>query len=127
MIDNLLFQRVQLEKTDFRKFGFSTYKLAHPRYGVVTLHRPSNVDSVETFSGLATALRKISGHVPLVFPVHPRTRANLEKFAIELGPSVELTGPLPYMEFLNLWKDAAIVLTDRGACRRRRPHSPCRA
>ena len=114
MIDNLLFQRVQLEKTDFRKFGFSTYKLAHPRYGVVTLHRPSNVDSAETFSGLATALRKISSHVPLVFPVHPRTRANLEKFAIELGPNVELTGPLPYMEFLNLWKDAAIVLTDSG-------------
>ncbi len=80
----------------------------------MTLHRPSNVDSAETFSGLATALRKISGHVPLVFPVHPRTRANLEKFAIELGPNVELTGPLPYMEFLNLWKDAAIVLTDSG-------------
>ena len=42
-------QRVQLEKTNIRKFGFSTYKLAHPRYGVVTLHRPSNVSSAETF------------------------------------------------------------------------------
>ena len=127
MIDNLLDERARLEKTNSSKFGFSMYKLAHPRYGVVTLHRPSNVDSAETFSGLATALRKISGHVPLVFPVHPRTRANLEKFAIELGPNVELTGPLPYMEFLNLWKDAAIVLTDSGGCRRRRPRSECRA
>jgi UDP-N-acetylglucosamine 2-epimerase len=53
MIDNLLYQRAHLEKTNSSKFGFSMYKLAHPRYGVVTLHRPSNVDSAETFSGLA--------------------------------------------------------------------------
>jgi UDP-N-acetylglucosamine 2-epimerase (non-hydrolysing) len=114
MIDNLLYQRAQLETTDPGKLSFAKFKLEHPRYGVVTLHRPSNVDNSETLSGLAIALRKISSHVPLVFPLHPRTRTNLEQFGISLGPNVELTGPLPYMEFLNLWKDASIVLTDSG-------------
>jgi UDP-N-acetylglucosamine 2-epimerase (non-hydrolysing) len=51
---------------------------------------------------------------PLAFPVHPRTRATAEKFGIDFGPNVALLPPLAYMEFLNLWKDAAVVLTDSG-------------
>ena len=51
---------------------------------------------------------------PLIFPVHPRTRLNLEKVGIDLGPHVNLTQPLSYMDFLNLWKDAAVALTDSG-------------
>ena len=46
--------------------------------------------------------------------MHPRTRANIEKFGIDLGPNVTLAGPQAYMAFLNLWKDAAVVLTDSG-------------
>ena len=84
------------------------------RYGVVTLHRPSNVDSREALENIASALREIAVQLPLVFPVHPRTRANLEKFEGSLGDRVILTRPLSYMEFLNLWKDAALVLTDSG-------------
>ncbi len=89
MIDNLLYQRAQLETIDAGKFSLSRYKLTRRKYGVVTLHRPSNVDDAETLSGLAIALREISSYVPLVFPLHPRTRANLEKFGISLGPNVE--------------------------------------
>ena len=83
-------------------------------YGVVTLHRPSNVDDEATLHGIASALREISAKLPLIFPVHPRTRGNLEKFGLDLGANVLLTKPLSYMEFLNLWKDAALIMTDSG-------------
>jgi UDP-N-acetylglucosamine 2-epimerase (non-hydrolysing) len=56
----------------------------------------------------------VSGRVPLIFPVHPRTRANLERFGLRLPEAVRQLGPLGYMDFLNLWRDAAIVLTDSG-------------
>ncbi|HNP27312.1 MAG TPA: UDP-N-acetylglucosamine 2-epimerase, partial [Nitrosomonas sp.] len=83
-------------------------------YGVITLHRPSNVDDAETFSGISAALKEIARELPLIFPVHPRTRNNLDKFAIDLGPNITLIGPQAYMPFLHLWKDAAVVLTDSG-------------
>ena len=59
-------------------------------------------------------MKEISAELPLIFPVHPRTRGNLEKFDIDLGPNITLVGPQAYMAFLNLWKDAAVVLTDSG-------------
>ncbi len=49
-----------------------------------------------------------------MFPVHPRTRGNLGEFGLDLGPNVVLTKPLSYMDFLNLWKDASLILTDSG-------------
>jgi UDP-N-acetylglucosamine 2-epimerase (non-hydrolysing) len=60
------------------------------------------------------SLKEIATELPLIFPVHPRTRGNLERFGIDLGPNVTLVGPQGYMAFLNLWKDAAVVLTDSG-------------
>jgi len=87
-------------------------------YGVVTLHRPSNVDDPALLAGIAGALKAIAAELPLVFPVHPRTRANLERIAAAsgegLGPNIHLMAPQPYMSFLNLWKDAKLVLTDSG-------------
>jgi UDP-N-acetylglucosamine 2-epimerase (non-hydrolysing) len=78
------------------------------------MHRPSNVDDAATFTRIAGALKEIAAELPLIFPVHPRTRANIEKFGIDLGPNITLAGPQAYMAFLNLWKDAAVVLTDSG-------------
>jgi UDP-N-acetylglucosamine 2-epimerase (non-hydrolysing) len=72
------------------------------------------VDVPATISRLCEGLKEISRELPLIFPVHPRTRQNLEKFGIDLGPNVTLVGPQAYMAFLNLWKDAAVVLTDSG-------------
>lgn len=114
MIDNLLHQvdRLNGENANCRKSR--EWKAAQPRYGVVTLHRPANVDFETTLRGIAGALRMVSGHLPLVFPVHPRTRAGLDRFGIDLGAAVHLTEPLSYMDFLNLWKDARLVLTDSG-------------
>ena len=114
MVDNLLYQRDKLATMDGSAFGSAALKARLGRYGVVTLHRPSNVDTKEALENVALALREISRRIPLVFPVHPRTRANLEKFGVSLGEGVALTRPLSYMEFLNLWKDALMVLTDSG-------------
>jgi UDP-N-acetylglucosamine 2-epimerase (non-hydrolysing) len=114
MVDNLLYQATQLENTDTTRFETHDIKKRHAAYGVVTLHRPSNVDDAESLHRVGRALRTISEELPLVFPVHPRTRGSLEKYAVELGPRVTLIGPQPYMPFLHLWKDAAVVLTDSG-------------
>ena len=114
MVDNLLYQRDQLDVADKAGMESEALKKKFARYGVVTLHRPSNVDDEATLHGIASALREISSKLPLIFPVHPRTRGNLEKFGLDLGPNVLLTKPLSYMEFLNLWKDAALIMTDSG-------------
>lgn len=114
MVDNVIFQKIRLEKEGLKEGHSIGFKADHPQYGVVTMHRPSNVDEPETFTKIAAALREISTHLPLVFPVHPRTRQNMEKFGIDLGPNVTLLEPMAYMDFLNLWKDAAVVLTDSG-------------
>lgn len=114
MVDNVIYQKERLEREGLTE-GYSLgFKALHPCYGVVTLHRPSNVDDLETLARLAGTLREISVQLPLAFSVHPRTQQNLTKFGIELGPHVSLLPPMAYMDFLNLWKDARVVLTDSG-------------
>ena len=114
MVDNLLHQAARLGQIETAGFETAAFKEANPAYGVVTLHRPSNVDDAATFARIGGALRRLSQRLPLIFPVHPRTRGNLERFGIDLGDRVSLVGPRAYMEFLNLWKDAVVVLTDSG-------------
>src|SRR5690606_5650092 len=93
MVDNLLFQRERLGGTDSGSFPSAALKAELGRYGIVTLHRPSNVDEPEVLAGIVDALNTISADLPLVFPVHPRTRANLERFGITPGPRIRLIGP----------------------------------
>lgn len=118
MVDNLLYQVMKLERVDTAAFdttGFKTANIATGgRYGVITLHRPSNVDIPHTMRRICDGLKEISAELPLIFPVHPRTQGNLVNFGIDLGPNITLVGPQAYMAFLNLWKDAAVVLTDSG-------------
>ena len=114
MVDNVLYQRDLLAKQQVGSGSASAFKAEHAKYGVVTLHRPSNVDDPVVFGRIAGALREVSQQLPLVFPVHPRTRANMQRHGIDLGPAVQLVPPLAYMEFLDLWKDATVVLTDSG-------------
>lgn len=118
MVDNVLFQAEKLAGADSSGFETSAFKAAQAekggRYGVITLHRPSNVDDQAMMTRLSGALREIAAELPLIFPVHPRTRANLASFGIDLGPDITLVGPQAYMAFLDLWKDAAVVLTDSG-------------
>ena len=114
MVDNVLYQKNKLGENQFAETASGAFKAKRQDYAVVTLHRPSNVDDKETFLKLAGALKNISTQLPIAFPVHPRTRQRMEQFGIDLGPNVSLLEPLGYMEFLNLWKDAQMVLTDSG-------------
>ena len=82
-------------------------------YAVVTLHRPSNVDGMERLLSLMDMLTELSRHLPVIFPVHPRTRERMEDAGIaDCGPI--LTEPLRYLEFLRLTSEARLVLTDSG-------------
>lgn len=116
MIDNLFHQLEKLadENTPVATPASSDIKRKYPRYGVVTLHRPSNVDDREALGNLFGALQKISTSVPLIFPAHPRTMQRIREFELTIPDQIELIEPLSFMEFLNLWKDADVVLTDSG-------------
>lgn len=114
MIDNLLYQKARLDAGDGVALSTSPLKASLGRYGVVTLHRPSNVDDRDTFARILSALSALARELPLVFPMHPRTRSRMETFGLAAGTGVHQLPPLPYMDFLNLWKDAAVILTDSG-------------
>jgi UDP-N-acetylglucosamine 2-epimerase (non-hydrolysing) len=120
MIDSLrahLPQRRSAAQT-LQAHGADPSLLAHARgYGVVTLHRPSNVDSPEMLRAMLEVLGDVASRVPLVFAMHPRTRANIERFA--LGDLVDparmaVLPPQGYLEMLGLTSGATLVLTDSG-------------
>jgi UDP-N-acetylglucosamine 2-epimerase (non-hydrolysing) len=82
------------------------------RYVLVTLHRPSNVDDPRMLSDIVETLDQIGREIPVVFPVHPRTRKNLG--AARAWPGIRLLDPVGYLEFLSLQKYATAVITDSG-------------
>ncbi|MSQ67916.1 MAG: UDP-N-acetylglucosamine 2-epimerase (non-hydrolyzing) [Gammaproteobacteria bacterium] len=113
MIDNLLHEVARLQEAPPGE-TCARLKKELSRYGVVTLHRPANVDSLEVLSNILRALETIATDLPLISPVHPRTRSNLAKLGRELHPGVVLTESLGYRDFVHLWGDAEIILTDSG-------------
>lgn len=84
------------------------------RYGVVTLHRPENVDHPETLRRLWGALTSIAKELDLVFPVHPRTRQRLETLGLSTDSSIRLVDPVGYTDMLSLTLGATCVFTDSG-------------
>lgn len=118
MIDSLLFNRelacspaqtLAAAGIDSRRFEAG--------HGVVTLHRPSNVDQPETLQPLLEVLREVSERLPLVFALHPRTRGNIERFGLGglvASERIALLPPQGYLEMLGLMAGAAVVLTDSG-------------
>lgn len=89
-------------------------RLTLTRFGLVTLHRPSNVDDASTFLPILKVLSTLSQRLPLVFPVHPRTRDKWNTNLRQCHPNLHIVDPLGYIEFLALQKHAALVLTDSG-------------
>lgn len=86
-------------------------------YAVLTLHRPSNVDEKEVFSGLLDALVSISEKLPIIFPAHPRTRGRISEFGFTQrieNSNLRLVEPLGYLDFMRLYSGARLVLTDSG-------------
>lgn len=83
-------------------------------YAVVTMHRPSNVDTDQRRTQVIEALLECADRLPVVFPMHPRRRREFESSMLGHHPNVELTGPMSYMEFLSAVRHAAVVVTDSG-------------
>ena len=114
MIDSLF---LSMEKANSSTI-LSDLSITEGEYAVLTLHRPSNVDTVEPFERILSALEVIGERLPIVFPVHPRTRKNAEKFKImdrlEAIPNIILTGPAGYLDFVALMANSKLVLTDSG-------------
>jgi len=84
------------------------------RFGVLTLHRPSNVDSSDKLRELLGAIDAVAAEVPLIFPVHPRTQQRIAKSGIQPHPQLRMIPPAGYLEFLCLLSNAARVLTESG-------------
>jgi len=114
MIDSFEMLRETIEATDARdRLGLET-----GNYALVTLHRPSNVDSSESLRPIVDALSGASRSLPIVFVAHPRTIKGLEKFGLkqrlEQADNVKLLEPLAYVQFMNLVIGAKLVITDSG-------------
>jgi len=83
-------------------------------YALLTLHRPSNVDDHETLARFTVIVNEIAKGIPVIFPVHPRTKKHIETWQIPFDENVRLCEPLPYLDFLGLMAKARFVLTDSG-------------
>jgi UDP-N-acetylglucosamine 2-epimerase (non-hydrolysing) len=120
MIDTLLGQRphaVPAAETLVAAPDPAVFLQAPNGFGVLTLHRPSNVDDPQVLRRLLTTLQRISEQVPLVFPVHPRTLSRIEAAGLDpllASPRILRLPPLGYLELLGLMSAARLVLTDSG-------------
>jgi UDP-N-acetylglucosamine 2-epimerase (non-hydrolysing) len=114
MIDSYEMLRPAIEASDARR----RLGLEVQGYGVVTLHRPSNVDDKAALAELVEQLELVSRRLPLLFAVHPRTRKRLAEFGLSgtlaANGRIRLTEPLGYIEFMNLVASARAVVTDSG-------------
>lgn len=113
MIDSLLEHLKIAERSNIREdLGVSATD-----YAVLTLHRPSNVDDRAIFSGILGSLIAISERLPIIFPVHPRTKAKIDEFGFKDSindSNIRLIEPLGYLDFMRLYSGATLVLTDSG-------------
>lgn len=114
MIDTLLRMLPRAASLDVPQ----QYGLSRRQYGVVTMHRPANVDAEQTLSRLIDVLIDTSRRLPLVFPVHPRTERRLGETGLrrrlEEAPGIRLLPPIGYLEFLSLTSQARVIVTDSG-------------
>lgn len=114
MIDSLAFFLEKARESDILKM----LELREKNYALVTLHRPSNVDDPENFLKILTAFEQIEKEIPIVFPIHPRTRKNIERFGlaerVKALKNLKLLPPIGYLDFMNLTQNCKFVMTDSG-------------
>lgn len=119
LVGNLMIDTLVRELPDARALEMPARLGLEPGgFGLVTLHRPSNVDDPDALAMLVDLLVELSARLPLAFPVHPRTRGRLESAGLlgrlEAAPGITLAAPLGYRENLGLMSAARVVLTDSG-------------
>ncbi|MBN1326934.1 MAG: UDP-N-acetylglucosamine 2-epimerase (non-hydrolyzing) [Candidatus Cloacimonetes bacterium] len=114
MIDSLSYYQPMAEHSDI----LDRLGLEKKQYGLITLHRPSNVDHLEGLTIILKAFESISKKIPLIFPIHPRTTKQIETFKLnsllEKIHNLILIPPAGYYQFLNLQMNAKFILTDSG-------------
>ncbi|GAH54827.1 unnamed protein product, partial [marine sediment metagenome] len=113
MIDTLITNLEKAKKLNL----LDKYNLKKNDYALITLHRPSNVDTKENLEKMLNILNFLQKKVKIFFPIHPRTKKNLEKFDLEKnvkGLNIVLSNPIGYLEFLNLMTNSRLILTDSG-------------
>ena len=114
MIDSL----DMLKETILAEKVYQEMGLASGGYGLITLHRPSNVDDPKILTELCRALVRISDSIPLVFPVHPRTRMNVEKLGLmpllKAKNALIISEPISYIRFMNMLFNCCLAITDSG-------------
>lgn len=114
MIDSLIWAGKHVGKSKV----LDDLNLTEKEYGVVTLHRPSNVDSDASLSEICDILQLVSENIKLVYPLHPRTKIMLKKHGLlstlTVLKNLQLTDPLSYLDFVKLMKESRLVLTDSG-------------
>lgn len=109
MIDTLYQNINRIRKPSF----WQDYNLTDKEYFLITLHRPSNVDDPEKLDAILSAIKEASLDLPIIFPVHPRTRQTMDKFKIN-DKNILMIDPQGYLEFMYLIKHAKGVITDSG-------------
>ena len=110
MIDTL----VRLMPLAEKRWPALDSRFAFDRFVLVTLHRPSNVDEQLGLTEIISALNEVSGDVPVIFPIHPRTRQKINDYEISVSETVRVTEPIGYIDFLALQAHAAVIVTDSG-------------
>ena len=118
-VGNIMIDSFELLAPKIRSAGMADrVGLARGNYGVVTLHRPSNVDDAKQLASIVDRLIDIARDMPLVFPFHPRTRQRFKDFGLSerlaAARGIKLTEPLSYIEFMSLVVDCRFALTDSG-------------
>jgi len=115
LVGNLMIDSLRAHVANAGQSDILTRLGARPKsYGLVTLHRPANVDDPAHLAELMDTLGTIAGELPLYFPVHPRTRAKAAEHNIAIHPNVHFSDPLGYLDFLWLMSNSSVVLTDSG-------------
>jgi len=114
MIDSLEMLRSRIEK----EAVYEIFDVKPSGYGLITLHRPSNVDSPSVLEELCRVLSRIAKKIPLIFPVHPRTKKKLKSYGyvptLENVSGLRLVNPVSYVPFMNLLFNSRLVVTDSG-------------
>ena len=112
MIDSLIYYMPKADNSEIH----TELDVVKGNYILITLHRPSNVDSKESLEKLVQFLNILATERKVVFPIHPRTKNNLDKFSLlaELNNQIVLTDPIGYVEFQSLIKYAELIVTDSG-------------